>query len=275
MQQNAFMESHIMEPKIEEVLQSFREIAHSDSAEIRELLPSVFVVAEPGCGTSSFGKAYAQILDESPLLQIRGTETFLELVFPKDNPQDERLFFSSPQRAVSVRNRFYGTMLVSFAEYSGQELLKSDGFQRMLEFIEQNKNNIHFMFHVLPEFTAKKQLLAKLQEHINMIEVELDKPGLDRASTYVISVLKEAGIQITPACRKRLKERVLEPVIAMGTYSGYRTLNNLVLGIRYEVTCSNMGNRDVLSEELMDRIEARYAAKVLCDKESNRIGFFG
>ena len=89
-------------------------VLNSKSEGVRSSAFVPLVIAGEGCGFSSYGRVYSAIVDASASQPIKGASTFLELVFPKDNEKDEKMFYASPRMVASIRNRFYGTMLVSF-----------------------------------------------------------------------------------------------------------------------------------------------------------------
>lgn len=254
-----------------QTLGMIEKIVNSDSVKVRETVPSLIVTADEGCGVSGYGKVYGKIIEHSPLMRVRGSATFMELTFPKNNLQDEKLFFSSPQRAASIRNRFYGTMLISFEEYEGQDLLKSDSFKRLTEFIEYNKANICFVFHIMPEFMAKSQLIAVLRSHINIVEVNLDKPDIEKSYSYMLSGLSECGFTIDESAEFR---KFVENIVVAGkTYSGYRTLDNLIQRIRYEMAVSDKEER-VIDKKIVDHLARSYVPEMMTNAtENTKIGF--
>lgn len=272
MEHNSIIDNLIIDDEAKKVLRTVERIANSDNARVRRSIPSLLVVSDSGCGVTSYGKVYGKILEHSPVLQMRGVETFVELVLPKDNKLDERLFFSSPQRAASIRNRFYGTLLISFSEYCGQDLIKGESFQRLLEYIELNKANIQFIFHILSDFAARRQLVSKLNEYINIIEVCLEKPDVDKAFNYVLAELDKLGLVLKDGCENNFKDRVLSKVIHGNTYRGYKTLNNVVERMNYEVVLGCSNNYRVIGNEIIDKLAQNYKEEVYI--QGNKIGFF-
>lgn len=235
---------------------------------------ALLVTAGDGCGVSSYGKVYSLIVDSSPCLKVRGSESFLELVFPKDSEKEERLFFASPRRIASIRNRFYGTMLISFREYSGKDLICSDSFNRLLNFISENRNNIHFIFHVLPGFAAKNQLLLKLKDVVNVMEVLLDKPTIDNGFAYIVVKLEECGYEVLEGAKTVLKEEILPCIIADKSYMGYRSLNTLLERIHFEMAITDSDFEMVVRESILIHIMKKYKAEKECSyKEVPKFGF--
>lgn len=67
-------------------------------------------------------------------------------------------------------------MLIPLKEYAGQDLIKNESFIHLSEFVELNKTDIHFLFHILPRYDARNQLIVRLQDIVNIPEVFLDNP---------------------------------------------------------------------------------------------------
>lgn len=263
----------LVNEEAKEELRRIDKLLNSKSEKIRESASAILVTAGEGCGFSSYGKAFSVIVDSSIALKIKGTSTLLEMVFPKDNEKDEKLFFASPRRMASIRNRYYGTMLISFKEYAGQDLIKSESFSRLLEFISFNKGNIHFMFHILPQFTAKKQLITRLQEILNISEVTLNNPDLDNGFTYVITELKDNGYVVEDNALNALKEDIIPTIIGSKKYSGYRSLDILLDRLYLETALSD-DELMVLSETAVQNLMDKYKKEESLNQEDvPRIGF--
>lgn len=271
MNENVIIDNLLVDAVAKEVLRKVSRIANSDDEFIRKNIPALLIVSESGCGVTSYGEAYGKIIEDSPVLQIKGMKNFIELVFPKDNQQDENRFFASPQIVASVRNRFYGTFLISFSEYSGVDLIRSSSFQRLLEYIEMNRENIRFLFHVLPSFNAKKQLIAKISEIINIFDISLDKPSVDIAFDYMLVEMKRLGFVINVDCAKKLKVKLLSKVVNTDMYLGYKTLNNIIRKISYELAVCASDSQSILNEDVIDKLICEYEA-VKYDSDS-KIGF--
>lgn len=266
-----------MRPEIQEnakeTLEMVYKLANHANVRSREAVPSLLVVAENGYECSCYGKAYSRILEQSPILSIRGSLTYMELVFPKNQPQDEQKFFSSPQRAACIRNRFYGTMLVSFEEYMGTDLLKSDSLLRLLDFVEQNKKNIYFVFYVSPEFNAKSQLLAKLRKYINIVEVVLEQPDVDMGYRYVKKELNHMGyILEAPVC-EQIRTVILPDWVSGSGYEGYKSLDNLVSRISYEMMISPEEKDMIINTRVMESFLLKYEQEKCDAKEIPQWGF--
>lgn len=264
--------SLLVDDDAKETLKTVHKIANSQNKRIRDSVPSLFVVAEQGSGLSTYGKTYSRILEDSPLLQTHGLCTFLELTFPKNDLREEKLFFSSPQRIATTTNRFYGTMLISLEEYSGLDLMKCSSFKALLEFVERNKKNIHFVFRVTPDFSAKKQLTTKLMEYINIVEVDLLRPNLETGYKYIIRALNEWGYSIDKTAQKYLRERLLAEIISGKEYQGYRSLNSLIDKIVYDVAVFNTDEDMVVTHDILCKISWGHEERINVS-EVSRIGF--
>lgn len=223
-----------VDEEAKDVLRTADRILNSNVESVRSNVFVPLVVAGEGCGFSSFGRVFSAIVDASAAQSVRGSSSFLELVFPKDNERDENMFFASPRMAASVRNRFYGTMLISFKEYCGQDLIESDSLKNLMGFMEDNKSNIRFVLHITPEFSAKSRLKAALQNIVNIAEVHLEKPNADKSYSYVIQELKAQGVEIDDDAKKCIKEKALPRMVGRKSYSGYKSLNVFLRRLRFE-----------------------------------------
>lgn len=256
------------------VLKRTDKILNSKSDRIRDIASALLVTAGEGCGFSSYGRVYSEIVNSSLALKVKDKGNLIELVYPKDNEEDEKLFFASPRRKASIRNRYYGTMLISLKEYKGPDLIKSESLNKLLEFISLNKGNIYFMFHILPDFSAKNQLVARLQNVINVTEVVLDNPTIDSGYTYVVSELKKIGYAIDDDALSMLKEDILPEITSDKSYMGYRTLNSLLERVHIEVAMTMDGDEMVLKDNTLKNIMRRYESEQeLSKSESMKIGF--
>ncbi len=257
---------------IKKTLKKIETMTRLEESSKSNIVPSIFLIADRGCGVSSLGKVYSGIIDNSVLMGIRGSETFIELVFPKDNPQDENLFFSSPQRAASIRNRFYGTMLISFEEFEGQDLLKSESFIKLLHFVESNKENIYFIFRILPEYSTKRQLKAHLRKIVNIVEITMNKPDVKMACDYVISELKEKGLVLTNESRNLLEGKVFDVIVKADSYEGYKSLDKLISEIEYELAYA--GNTDkLITDSIIEAVVEKCIDDYMTKDTRTRIGF--
>lgn len=257
-----------------DALRGLDKILNSKSSKIRESASALLVTAGEGCGFTSYGRVYSEIVNSSLALKVKGKETFIELVYPKDNERDERLFFASPRRMASIRNHYYGTMLISLKEFEGNDLIKSESFVRLLEFVSLNKGNIHFMFQILPNFSAKNQLVSRLQEVTNVTEVVLDNPTIDSGYTYVVSELKKQGYTIDEKALTLLEDDILPEITSGKSYMGYRTLNSLLERVHLEVAMAMDGDEMILKGNTLKSLKYKFEREEELSKdETVKIGF--
>lgn len=243
------------------ILRTVGKLANSDVDEVRKSVPSLFVVADAGTGITTYCKAYSEIIDASGLYKIKCSKTYIELVFPPVGAvdKDRKRFFQSAKLAASITNKYYGTFVISLSEWKGQDLLKDDSFVQLLEFIDANKDNICFCFHVLPAFSAKNELRKIIFEHINVIDVVLDMPNVDKSTEYVVRGLEKFGYRMKTKAISELKESVVSDIVNGERFAGYRTLNQITRRLCFEMalleTSGNKIDRDVvvaLEEKLKD-----------------------
>lgn len=263
----------LFDENAKETLNKISELANHTDEKRREAVPSLLVTAENLDECARFGRVYGRIIEQSPLLSIRGSRTYLELVFPKNHPQDEQKFFSSPQRAAGIRNRFYGTMLISLEEYSGMDLMKSDSFFRLLEFIEGNKKNIRFVFYIPSTFGAKEQLLTRLRKHIPVVEVVLKQPDENLAYQYVNNELSELGFVMDESVSEQIKTVLLPAWLSRTDFEGYSSLDTLVHRINCEAMMLSEGETMRISTAIIEEFMVRSENERQVMKEVSYLGF--
>lgn len=257
-----------------ESLQKTYTIANSKNKAIKNNHPIILVTAGEGCGFTSYGMVYKEIIDSANDYLVKGAGTFVDLAFPKDNERDEQMFFSSPNIVARVRNKFCGTMLISLEEFKGQDLLNSDSFERLICYIKDNKTDIHFLIRILPGFTAKNQLIARLKDVTNVMEVNLDKPDIEMSYDYVLSELEARECTVGKVAKTDLKNRVLKSVICSKTFSGYRSLNGLVDRLIYEAAFEMEEDRLVINKKILNKLMESLDEEInMTNTEPVKIGF--
>lgn len=234
-----------------EALYKADKLHNSSHKQIRDSAPNLLVIAPEGSGLTTYAEVYSEILDSSENLKVRGRKTYIELTFPKDNEKDERRFFLSPVIAADYCNRFYGTMVVSLREFSGTDLIKSKSLVNLLEFVELNKNNIKFIFHILPEFSADKKLLSKLREITNVDLVELEKPNAELALLQLIGELSDSGVSMSEEAINILRSELLPYFVNQDNYRGYKSLKLLIDRLYREMGMSNENETNLLLYDYM------------------------
>lgn len=254
------IEELLVSKEVKAQLRTIKKLACSDLPEIKKSVPSLFLAAEEGVGITSISKAYSQIIDESGIYSIRGSSTYLELVFPPANApdKDRERFFASPKIAASITNRFYGTFVISFAKWKGQDLMKDESFHRFLAFIDENKENISFCFHVNGSFTAKEDLRAKISELVNLMDINLEVPDMEKACEYVVSTLEKAGYEFGESAIKLLQEQVLSRIVAGKNFAGYRTMDQVIRRIYYEIALSGAEEEKIIDKGIVVSLAKRW-----------------
>lgn len=250
--------SLLVEENAKKVLRAIKSVFAMSSENARSNSVSLLIEAGEGCGASSYSEAYSAIVDNSFGYANTGNETYLELVFPKNNEADEKLFYASPKRLATSSNRFYGTMLISFKEFSGADLIKSCSFNRLLSFVEENKDNIHFVFHILPEFNAKGRLISKLREVTNVEAVTLGNPGIDEAYKYTISRISETKTDIEDDALGFLKTTCIPKVIKSKSFKGFKSFDSFADRIYYEAARESRNGEIILTHKLLENVIVKY-----------------
>ena len=130
------------------------------------------------------------------------------------------------------------------------------------------------MFQILPDFSAKNQLVSRLQEVTNVTEVVLDNPTIDSGYTYVVSELKKHGYIIDEKALALLKDDILPGITSGKSYMGYRTLNALLERVHLEVAMSMDGDEMVLKGNTMKGLKDKFEREEELSKgETVKIGF--
>ena len=247
--------------------------------EKRNSLMVPLLVAGEGCGLSDYGRVYSAIVDASGSLPVVEGSSYLELALPKDNEEDLKKFFASPdvEAWLHYKNRFYGTELVSFKDYSAEDLMENRLFGSLLDFFDRNKENIRFVFHVTPDFSLAdtNRLAAGLRKVFNLVEtIDLGTIGVEKGYVYVIDNLAARKVMIDEETRQYFRERALPDMVARKSYRGFRTLDALLDRMSLEsAVAAKDGKRNVnlkvlncVMDQFMNEEEAeRY--------EPHRIGF--
>ena len=258
-----------IDAKAKTALYQIQTIARSDASYCKQLVPNLLLVSPSGAGTTEYGKVYSRIIDENHIYDIRGLSTFLELDFPcDDSPREYNLFFSSPRVAASTQNNFYGTFLLSFSRFEGRDLFTNPYFDTLLEFVEQNRDNMHFIFHVLPEFTEKEKLQMSLNRILHMVRGEFDHPNLEMSTEYVWTRLADVGISLPNTYKEKFKT-ALSGWMEQTEFDGYGSLELIAKRMQYELFLIGIGNVDMECFE-------KAVNKALPDitvSEGNSVGF--
>ena len=262
----------LVDEETKEALRLIGKVLMATDKDIRNSVPALVFVTDEERGFLSCGRVISTMVDMT--LAVKGSSTFISLVFPKDNESDEKRFFASPQELASTQNRFYGTMLISFEEFDGDDLIDSQSFRNLLAFIESNKRNIHFVFRVTPEFSETDRLVAELRRIINAEQVYLKKPSIDKGYAYVISRLTEQGLLVDEEARNCIRDKTLPDLINRRSYRGYQSLDVFLDRLRLEsILLAEDGKQKVNMEVLNSFMNKTSKDESMERDRARRIGF--
>lgn len=152
---------------------------------------------------------------------------------------DYSAFYNSPRLVAATQNNYTGVFLISFEQWHNfSELSRDAVFEELLNYIDKNKSNISFVFHVLPEFGEADKLARALNGHANIEQLQLSKPRLKEAKEYVTNEMEKTKIYFTDGAKEQL-EFLIETKVNTESqaYLGYETLKRFTEDLVYEVAC--------------------------------------
>ncbi len=240
--------------RAEDILFEIKQVLSKGFAgEIR--VPSLLVVCDAFSVASEIGREYSNILDQEGYFPGRGRETYCALVFPKDNEKDEKLFFASPRRIAAIRNRFYGTMVISLEEFDGSDLINSNSFKNLMTFIEDNTDNIQFVIYVKTSFSMKRQLFTSLSAitPFKLVYVSTSKDRID----VIRDEFNQRGYFCDDAVMNRVSS-ILDKIDAENELS----VKALMSRIDYEMSISDGMN---VIQDVVSKIEQEYSDTNISD----------
>ncbi len=260
-----------------EVLEKIEYAAKMNKGSFKKSIPSVFLESDKGTGSSFFAHVYERILATNHVYMVRGTKTFLELVFPRNGKEkDYQRFFQSPKTVASIQNKFFGVFAISFEEWEGKELIESEEFEALLTFIDNNKNNIFFVFQVTREFKAKEELKRVLNNHINLVEAHLGYMDYDIATDYILKYLGNDGISFSVKGKAELKKFLHRKLdLESQNFVGYHSLEQVARSIQFELLSEDLTKDQSLqvSEYMLRNIESRVITPETVEIKGHAIGF--
>lgn len=120
---------------------------------------------------------------------------------------------------------------------------------QLSSFIDDNKSNISFVFHVMPTFSDVQILCNELARHTKSRPyfMEHSFPDKEQAVTYVEKQLKESGLELDSSGKKAMKKLIDEKIdTTSSAYHGYKTLEAFVSSLQFELyaNASKMGEED-------------------------------
>ena len=249
---NDVIEETIRNLKVsEEIKCLFRKInnvASSPNTKMKKSVKDLFVIS-PSCKElSKLAKCYERIIVLNDVYPIRGTRTYLELAFPcSQRGNDYKDFFVSPKLAAATQNCFAGVFLISFEQWNNaSELIKESAFWDLIKFLESNKENVSYVFHITPEFKNAELLYKELAKQLNLCQIKHSHPDLNLAIEYVEKQLNEAGIDWDTSGKEEMEKLIEEKIDVMSpTYRGYRTLEKFVSNLQFEIYASMPATTDI------------------------------
>ena len=258
---NSTKDMMMFQEQTREVLCKIERAAKGSLGSYKKSIPSILLVGDVGVGRSEFAKEYERILKSNHVYTIRGTNTFLDLAFPRDGEEiNYRKFFRSPGIAASIQNRFYGVFAISFEEWKGHDLLDSPRFEELLRFIDNNKDNIFYVFEVTSGFEAKDELKSVLNNHINLAEACLKQPDIQMAAEYIQDCMESDGLVLDSSGEKELRE-LLNRRLNIGApgFAGYNTLRQISKSILFELLTdeSQKSGQMEVTDNMLRNIESR------------------
>lgn len=263
--------------KANNVLKQIEQVAKSAVGSSKDSIPSIFLRGNRGSGNSKFAYAYEKILATNHVYSIRGAKTFLELVFPRNGSnEDYQRFFQSPKIVASFQNQFYGVFAISFEEWDGNDLLISEHFRSLLTFIDNNRNNIFFVFQVAKEFKAQEELKTILNNHLNIVEVHLDYLDVTESIHYVKKILEDNGLKFSNKGNREFERLLREKLnIDAHDFAGYHSLQQIARNIQYELLIEDISLDDLsnVSDHMIRNIKDRVNTPTLIELDNRVMGF--
>ncbi|MBQ3545482.1 MAG: hypothetical protein IJA34_10950 [Lachnospiraceae bacterium] len=253
--------------EIKETLYRIESVAVSNNDRLKTSVKDLFI-SSPSCKElSKIAKCYERIITTNKVYPIRGSKTYLELAYPAYAKYEDYMeFFASPRLVAATQDKYTGVFLISFEQWkSANEFIRDMAFDKLIKFIEDNKTNISFVFHVIPEFQNSEILYKELSKHTvsNPCYIEHSFPDMEHAIEFVEIQLKESGIAFTGAGKREMKKLVENKInISSNGYRGYSTLEKLVSNLQFEL-CASIGKsttRDIKKQIVIDKEELKMIA---------------
>ncbi len=224
------------------------------------LMPSLLVVSDGG-ESDTIGKLYAEIFDEFDLYKQRGEKNYFKLTYPAEgNDSLYSKFFASGEVVASTTNRYYGVFAIDLNEWkSGRNIAADNSFNMLLNYIEENKKNITFVFCINEGFQAREELMACLKKRVNLECIQDVHPQLQECSDYIAGELQQEGLEVTNAA-KLFIERIFEEGLYKENSMSFDTLDLMVqkilLNTRQLINCEGLDSVRV-DWELINQLSPR------------------
>ena len=241
------------------VLVRINKVSGSENVAMKKSIKNLFITCPHGAGLSEYARVYEAIIISNGVYPVRGKGSYLELAFPyMGSKMDYSAFYNSPRLVAATQNNYTGVFLISFEQWHNFSELNRDAvFEELLNYIDKNKSNISFVFHVLPEFGEADKLARALNGHANIEQLQLSKPRLKEAKEYVTNEMEKTKIYFTDGAKEQL-EFLIETKVNTESqaYLGYETLKGFTENLVYEVACiceaDSAGIRKIDSKTMID-----------------------
>ena len=229
--------------EIKDALLKINTVARAGNKKIQASVKDLFIKSPECKELSQIGRCYERIIVSNRVYLSRGKKTYLELAFPaSDIEEDYNKFFASPKLVAETDNYFSGVFLISFEQWnSANELIRSRAFSKLINYINNNKKYISFIFHVTPEFRDANVLQNELSKHLNFFSLEHEARNVEKCLAYVKEQFVDAGISISESgvneirCLIESKPNVMED----------NALEQLVNNLLFEIYALVMQKRDI------------------------------
>ena len=259
MQMDNALETLCVPSDAKNILRRVLKVASSDNIFIKQSVKDLFIISPHDVNLSKFARVYESIIVGNKIYRMFGKTTYLELAFPKNaSPRELEEFYNSPKLAAATTNDYTGVFLISFEQWNSyQELVRDSSFNGLVKFIENNKQNISYIFHVMPDFSNAERLFLHLSNYINLLEVELRMPNLEDAIEYIEKILQKANISLMNS-ECKLKELLLNGIDnGESPHFSYTELDQLAANIVFELVCScetQANGTWMLDDKTMDKL---------------------
>ena len=116
--------------------------------------------------------------------------------------------------------------------------------------------------------------MSALQKIVNVEEVYLDKPGVEKGYSYVIEELTIQGVKIDEEAKKCIREKALPNMVSRKTYTGYKSLNAFLGRLSLESAIAADSGEYRLDTAVINSILEKIEKEEELEKsDSRRIGF--
>ncbi|MBO6241548.1 MAG: hypothetical protein J6O61_12045 [Butyrivibrio sp.] len=247
--------------EIKGLLRNIDKVAGSSNERVKRSVKCLFIES-PSCNELlDIAHAYERIIFDNGVYLARGSKTFLSLAFPNsDDPSEFKSFYASPLIASATQNVYTGVFLISFEQYeNGASLVRSWRFKELMDYVEQNKSHISFIFHVNNHMSEIDVFRDALKRHVNMVCTSFTHPDPDVASTYVMHQLSKAGFVLEEGVDEKIHELIESKIdFKSKDYDGYRSLEMLTNNLQYELTVSSKrSSENIISASDVKKIQSR------------------